>query len=161
MIGITLTTKKWFDLDEFSAEDARCVSGKMLAAMAYQAAAYIQASKLSGQNLAVKTGETRESMGAVPQGKKWGTPAYLVRPGVGIKGSLNYLAGIARGYRAKIAGEGWGEGVYYKKGPNPFIQEGFKEWKAGGRMRRIGEAVKAKYFAALANGAPKTETVTV
>ncbi len=70
---------------------------------------FLKSGYLSGQALGVVTGETRESVNIFQYRRRKGQ--WAVRPGVGIRGSLNYL---------KIFERGGGE-IIAKRGDNPFL----------------------------------------
>jgi hypothetical protein len=84
-----------------------------------------------------RTGETRKSIGFYRTKKK--NPEYLIRPGVGIPGMLNYLYGEARGYATSRSGKKFS---YTKK--RDVVNEGWKEWQ--GNMNAIFEQMKDKFF---------------
>ena len=157
MIGITLARKKWIDPNEFSVEGLKAVAGESLALASFRFAEYVRLNKLSGQSLPKLTGETWDSTRSYLMTKKYGAnPAYMVRPGVGIRGSLNYLYGMARGFAVAKSGE-----EYYYKKATPFITEAWKEWGGGRQVRTLSEAVQASYLRELAARSPETETIEV
>jgi hypothetical protein len=153
MIGLTLLRQKWIDLDDFAANDVENIAAKSLALISALFAEYLRANKLSGQVYPALTGETRESTKQYAARKRFGTPAYIVRPGVGIPGNLNYLYGMARGYAVRN-----GEAFRYDH-PRPFLKEGWREFRAGGKVRTLTEAVKASYMNHLSSGSPEIETL--
>lgn len=65
-------------------------------AISEEYAGFVRENYLSGQVLNVITGETRDSVKFFQRRKTASLVEYGVRPGVGIQGSLNYLAGMAR-----------------------------------------------------------------
>ena len=79
-----------------------------------------------------RTGETKNSIGSYRyKGKK---PAYVVKAGAGIKGGLNYLLGLYRGYRGV---SGSGKVMYTKK--RDLITGGWKDWGGEGRLEAVSE----------------------
>lgn len=176
MIGLFTERKKWIDIGsyQFLVADLQAIFGKSLALSSSQFADYVREHKLSGQSLRVgkgrpdakppgKTrghqgGQTRASMMSHRLRDKRGNalPQYMARPGVGVKGSLNYLYGMARGAAASKLGTGFN----YSK-PRPFVSEAWKEWGGGRRVRSLSEAVQASYLRKLEGRAPEIETAEV
>jgi hypothetical protein len=157
MIGLTLARKKWLDLNNFAIGDAYAIMGRALAGSSKDLAEYVRLHKLSGQSLEAPTGETRGSVKPHRMTKRYGiVPAYVVRPGVGIKGSLNYLAGVARGYAVAKSGK-----QFFYKRPRPFIAEAWKEWGGARKVRKNSEAVLDRYLKELETRTPETETVEI
>lgn len=73
------------------------VSNFIAAEVSEEYAEFVRTGYLSGQRLAVRTGETRSSLKFF---KTYKAGVFGVRPGVGIRGRLNYLARFERGGRA-------------------------------------------------------------
>jgi len=102
-------------------KDMPKVRGRMVYAVATAYAKEVRKGYLSGQVLGVITGQTRKSVKAVRKDKG----VYVVRPGVGIRGGLNYLRRFERGDR-------------------PFMGPSFEAFRAGGRPGQIMTAVLEK-----------------
>lgn len=83
-------------------------------------AEYVVDRKLSGQVLSVRTGETRGSTTfyKIKEGM------FGVRPGVGIRGSLNYL-------------------IRFERGGRPFMGPAYREYSASGQPEEIARSVLA------------------
>jgi hypothetical protein len=157
MIGMRLAWKKWTDLDKFTVGDIYAIFGKTFALSSAKFAEYVRDYKLSGQSLYEPTGETKESTKPYRMTKKYGVvPAYLVRPGVGIPGSLNYLYGMARGFAVAKSGK-----QFFYARPRPFIKEAWEEWGGKKQVRSYAEAVKDSVIQKLLSGAPEIETTEV
>lgn len=88
--------------------------------VAEELAEHVVNRKLSGQVLNVRTGTTRGSTTfyKIKEGM------FGVRPGVGIRGALNYLIGFERGSR-------------------PFMGPAYREYSASGRPEKIARAALA------------------
>jgi hypothetical protein len=153
MNAFTLARRKYGDLDKF-AEDTRTKMGaRILNLIAEQYSEYVKRSKLSGQVLSARTGKTRESMGFY-QLKRAKSPTYVIRPGRGIDGRLNYLGGMSRGML--IAPKN-GEWIYIRDEegkitarvksaivrPRPFMVPAWQEYK--GNARSLMKAVYNSY----------------
>jgi hypothetical protein len=108
MISMTVQTKKYGDLGKFADNELLKMSARITSLWGESLANYIRENQLSGQVLQVVTGETRASMGFYKL-KKDKKATMVVRPGKGVKGHLNYLAGMQRGMLA-------GAGVKYLYG---------------------------------------------
>jgi hypothetical protein len=157
MIGLTLAWKKWTDLDRFTVGDMYAIFGKTFALSSAKFAEYVRLQKLSDQSLNALTGETRDSLKSYRMTKKYGVvPAYMVRPGVGIPGSLNYLYGMARGFAFSKSGK-----QFYYARPRPFMKEAWEEWGGKKQVRSYAEAVKDSYIQKLLSGASEIETIEV
>lgn len=155
MIGITLERRKYGDLDKFADDVRTKMSARILNIISENFSEYIKRSKLSGQVLGVRTGKTRESMGFY-QLKRAKTPTYVVRPGRGIDGRLNYLGGMSRGM---LITPRRGEFIYIRDEAGritakvraatvharPFMGPGWKEFRASGNLRGIMTAVYNAY----------------
>jgi hypothetical protein len=137
MIGMALARKRSGDLSKFADADALKMAARITNLWAASLADYIRANELSGQILDVQTGETRGSMGFYRyKGKK---ASFAVRPGKGVAGHLNYLAGMQKGMLA-----GRGRKVIIR--PKPFMRPGYRTWKASGAPTSIKKAVYAAYL---------------
>jgi hypothetical protein len=169
MIGLTFSRQKWIDLDEFAANDLEAISAKSLALIASLFAKYLRENKLSGQVLQVgkdrlvshgatlhQAGLTRYSTQPYSTKNRYGVPSYIVRPGVGVPGNLNYLYGMARGYAVAKTGNWFEYKTKYE-----FFKSGWREFKAGGKMRKLTEAVKGKYMQNITSKNPIVETIEV
>jgi hypothetical protein len=170
MIGFTAERVTWIDVgsDQVFVEDVRAILGKSLAPAASQLAEYVRVNKLSGQSLNIGRdrrlnsrgwhirGTTRDSVRPYRMKDRHGNdlPRYMVRPGVGIWGSLNYLSGMTKG----VAVSKLGNGFRYIR-PRPFMDEAWKEWGAGKKLRSIGESVQSAWLRERASRAPQTETI--
>jgi hypothetical protein len=77
--------------------------------------------------------------------KKRDKPSYVIRPGVGITGMLNYLYGEARGRAKSRSGNPF---EYAKK--RDVIMEAFQNWK--GDLETTMQAELDKYLARAAGG---------
>ena len=88
-----------------------------------------------------RTGETRGSIGRYRYKTK--APAYVVKAGVGIPGSLNYLAGLYRGRAVSRSGKVFD----YKGGARPMLEESWKAWGGKGKLETISEEVLEKMIA--------------
>lgn len=158
MNAFTLIRRKYGDLEKF-AEDTRTKMGaRILNLIAEQYADYVRRSKLSGQVLNVRSGKTRESMGFY-QLKRAKSPTYVVRPGRGIDGRLNYLGGMSRGM---LIAPKKGEWIYIRDDsgkitarvksavvrPRPFMVPAWQEWKGNARtlMRGVYNAYVQREF---------------
>ncbi len=155
MIGVTLAKRKYGDLDKFASDVRTKMSARILNIMAAEFSEYVKRSKLSGQVLSVRSGKTRESMGFY-QLKRGKGPAYVIRPGRGISGRLNYLSGMSSGM---LIAPKRGEWVYIRDEQGritarvrsalvkarPFMAPAWKEYKAGGNVRAIMRSVYAAY----------------
>ncbi|MCL2205705.1 MAG: hypothetical protein FWB82_04205 [Treponema sp.] len=75
-----------------------------------------------------QTGKTRESIGL--HRRKGKTPAYIVRAGIGIPGSLNYLKGLYRGHAVSRSGK-----VFSFARQRNLIDDGWKMW--GGKQKAV------------------------
>jgi|GEM_PF-5799290 len=137
MISMTITRKRLGDLDRFADRDVEKMSARITDLWAENFADFVRRNELSGQALKVVSGETRTSVGFYKL--KDSKASFAVRPGKGIPGHLNYLAGMQRGMLA-----GRGRKVVIR--PKPFMRPGFVAWKATGEPRRIKEAVFAAYL---------------
>lgn len=73
-------------------DDLPDIANLITNAIASEYAEYVKSNYLSGQVLQAITGETRDSVKFYDEK----TAVYRVRPGTGIPGNLNYLAGLAR-----------------------------------------------------------------
>jgi hypothetical protein len=167
MIGLFAERKKWIDIGshQFLVKDLQDIFGKSLALSSSQLAEYVRKNKLSGQSLLVgrghrghKGGQTRDSMQFHRLRDRRGNalPQYMARPGVGVRGSLNYLYGMAKGAAASKLGKGFN----YAR-PRPFVSEAWKEWGGGRKVRSLSEAVQSSYLRELAGRAPEVETFEV
>jgi hypothetical protein len=172
MIGFRAERKTWVRVGslDVEADGLKAVFGKSLALASHKFAEYVRDNYLSGQRLAVGVGRTlkggknrpggttRESTRPYRMKDRRGSdlPRYMVRPGVGIPGSLNYLYGIARG-QAVSKNE---NRFHYKNGPAGFfVEDAWKAWGAGKTVRRYAEAVQDSWLRELANRSPETETI--
>jgi hypothetical protein len=81
-------------------------------------AKYVRLHYLSGQVLGVRTGETRESTKFF----KEDTGVFGVRPGVGIRGRLNYL-------------------MKYERGSRPFMKPSKERYQASGAPGDIAKRI--------------------
>ena len=158
MNAFTLARRKYGDLDKFADEVRTKMSARILNLVAEQFSDYVRRSKLSGQVLGVRSGKTRESMGFYRL-KRAKSPTYVVRPGRGIDGRLNYLGGMSRGML--IAPKN-GEWVYIRDEngkitarvksavvkPRPFMAPAWLEWKgnARGLMKAVYKAYADRAF---------------
>lgn len=137
MIGMTITQKGQGGLERFADVEAQKMANRITNLWAENFAEYVRVMELSGQVLDVQTGETRESVGFFKF--KGAKASYAVRPGAGISGHLNYLAGMQRGMLA-----GRGRKVIIR--PKPFMRPGFSAWKASGAPRNIQQSVYGSYL---------------
>jgi hypothetical protein len=158
MNGIVLARRKYGDLDKFADEVRTKMSARILNLMAEEFSDYVRRSKLSGQVLSVRSGKTRESMGFY-QMKKAKSPTYVVRPGRGINGRLNYLGGMSRGMMIMPKR---GEWVYIRDDSGkitarvksaivrsrPFMAPAWQEWKGNARgfMKGVYNAYVERAF---------------
>ncbi|MDR1903073.1 MAG: hypothetical protein LBQ88_12440 [Treponema sp.] len=171
MIGLTLSRQKWIDLDEFADNDLEAISAKSLALIGSLFAKYLRENKLSGQVLRVgksrltgkgdktklhQAGLTRYSTRPYSTRNRYGVPSYMVRPGVGVPGHLNYLYGMSRGYAVANTGKWFEYKTKYE-----FFKSGWREFKAGNKMRKLTEAVKGKYMQNITSKNPIIETIEV
>jgi hypothetical protein len=151
MIGLTLARTKHLDLDSFADSDVPKMGNRMLNLISEAFAEYVRRNKLSGQVLDVISGETRDSVGFYKI-RNARTSKWVVRPGLGIPGHLNYLAGFARGMMVSVRGHA------YTVRPRPFMKPGWKEFRASGEVKKITGAVRAAY---LSHAAKRNATVEV
>jgi hypothetical protein len=158
MNAFTLVRRKYGDLDKFAKDTRTKMGARILNLIAEQYSDYVRRSKLSGQVLNVRSGKTRESMGFY-QLKRAKSPTYVVRPGRGIDGRLNYLGGMSRGM---LIAPKQGEWIYIRDEsgkitarmksvvvrPKPFMVPAWKEWKGNARtlMRGVYNAYVDKAF---------------
>lgn len=158
MTGVTLARRKYGDLEKFADETRTKMSKRILNLMAEQFSNYVGQSKLSGQVLGVKSGKTRDSMGFY-QLKRANTPTYVIRPGRGIAGRLNYLSGMSRGM---VVAPKRGDWVYIRDESGeitakvrsaivrarPFMQPAWQEWRSNARglMQGVYNAYVARAF---------------
>ena len=164
MTGITLSRRKYGDLDKFAADVKVKMSSRILSIMAYEFSEYVKRSKLSGQVLSVRTGKTRESMGFYKL-KRSRSPTFVIRPGRGVDGRLNYLGGMQRGM---LITPKRGEWVYIRDESGditarvraatihakPFMRPGWSEYKSGGNVKTIMRSVYAAYLNRAFGGSP-------
>lgn len=137
MIGMVLTRKQHGDLQQLADHVTVKMAARITNLWAETFAEYVRRTQLSGQVLAVRTGETRASVGFF---KLKGTKAsFAVRPGKDVPGRLNYLAGMQRGMLA-----GPGRKVIIR--PKPFMKPGLETWRSSGAARDIKNAVLAAYI---------------
>ena len=169
MSGVVLSRRKYGDLEKFTSEAKTKLSARILNPMADQFADYVKRSKLSGQVLGTRSGRTRESMGFY-QLKRGKGPAYVVRPGRGINGRLNYVGGMSRGMLLSPKKGDW---LYIRDEegritarvrsaivrPRPFMVPGWKEFKAGGNVRGIMRGVYAAYLEKAFGGSPVESSI--
>jgi hypothetical protein len=172
MMSFAATRKTWIHIDRamVEAEELKAVFGKSLALAAGTFSEYVRDNYLSGQALNVgeggrklKSGEyrpggiTRESTRFYRMKDKRVSdlPRYMVRPGVGIPGSLNYLYGIARGQAVSESGKRF----YYAKPIGFFIEDAWKAWGGGKEVRKLGEAVQSSWLRQLASRSPDVEAI--
>lgn len=169
MTGVVLSRRKYGDLDKFTAEVKTKLGARILNLMAEQFSDYVKRSKLSGQVLNARSGKTRDSMGFY-QLKRGKGPAYVIRPGRGITGRLNYLGGMSRGM---LLSPKKGEWLYIRDEegritarirsaiikPRPFMVPGWKEFKASGNVRGIMRGVYAAYLERAFGGSPVETTI--
>ena len=85
--------------------------------------------------------ETRNSIDTYRYKTK--DPAYVVKAGVGIPGSLNYLAGLYRGQAVSRSGKVFD----YKGGARPMLEESWKAWGGKGTLEAITLEVLEKMIA--------------
>lgn len=78
------------------ARDFPAINNFMISAISVDFADYIRKKKLSGQALAERTGELKESV----RFYKLKNGIFGVRPGAGVRGRLNYVVGFERGFRS-------------------------------------------------------------
>jgi hypothetical protein len=168
MIGVTLARRKYGDLDKFAGEVQTKMSARILNIMANDFSEYVKRTKLSGQVLGVRSGKTRESMGFY-QLKRAKSPTYVVRPGRGIDGRLNYLGGMSRGM---LITPKRGEFIYIRDDAGnitarvraatvrarPFMAPAWSEYKSSGNVRAIMTGVYNAYLERAFSGG-KTEIV--
>lgn len=85
-----------------------------------------------------QTGETKESIGVFrARGKK---PAFVAKAGLGIRGSLNYLAGLYRGQAVSRSGK-----TFHFARKRDFIKGGWKDFEGQGRLKlAYNEILKRK-----------------
>lgn len=163
-VGITLSRRKYGDLDKFASDVKVKMSSRILSIMAFEFSDYVKRSKLSGQVLNVRTGKTRESMGFYKL-KRNKSPTFVIRPGRDIDGRLNYLGGMQRGM---LITPKRGEWVYIRDDQGqitarvraatvharPFMRPGWKEYKSGGNVKAIMRNVYAAYLDRAFGGSP-------
>jgi hypothetical protein len=77
--------------------------------------------QMSGQTLARRTGETA---GSVRQYRDKRKGAWAVRPGVGVRGGLNYL-----------------QGPHFEGGARPFTKRGVRSFNTSGEASRIATRI--------------------
>jgi len=163
MTGLTLSRRKYGDLDQFAEAVRVKMSKRILNLMAEQFSDYVKRSKLSGQVLSVRSGRTRNSMGFF-QLKRARTPTYVIRPGRNVDGHLNYLGGMQRGM---LLAPKHGEWLYIRERDasgkpgkiiarvrsatvhaRPFMTPAWKEWRgnASSLMRRVYGAYAEREF---------------
>lgn len=152
MIALTLTRTKYLDLDSFAEDEVPKMGNRTLNLISEAFADYVRRNKLSGQVLDVLTGETRGSVGFYKI-KSARTSKWVVRPGMGVPGHLNYLAGFGRGMMVSVRGRS------FTVHPRPFMKPGWKEFRASGEPRRIARAVRAAYLEHAAKRTPTVEVV--
>lgn len=155
MIGITLVRKRYINLEGFASDEAPKMMSRVVNILSEDFAKYVQENKLSGQVLNVVSGETRGSVGfyQVKAGAGRFGLKYVVRPGKGVPGHLNYLVGMGRGMMVSVRGKA------YTVRARPFMQPGWSEYRASGKPKQIKDAVLASYLAHAAQRAPTTETI--
>jgi len=113
MLAINVKRYKIADFKAFG-EDQAAIGNLISDAIAEAYAKFVRERYLSGQVLAIRTGATLGSVKFF----KLKTGVFGVRPGVGIRGSLNYL------YR-------------FERGARPFMGPSFRAFKATGEHKEI------------------------
>jgi len=160
--GVTLSRRKYGDLAKFASDVNLKMGNRILSILAAEFSEYVKRSKLSGQVLAVGSGKTRESMGFYKLKRSKG-PTFVVRPGRGIDGRLNYLGGMSRGmmitpkkgewvYIRNEAGEITARVKAATVHARPFMVPAWNEYK--GNVRTISRAVYGAYLDKAFGGTP-------
>jgi hypothetical protein len=146
MIAINIKRYKYGDLEKFGKEQER-IGNRMVNLMAEEFARYVRLSKLSGQVLSPASGKTKESVKFFKDKRR--KSVFVVRPGVGIPGSLNYLTGFERGFqKGRLTGT-----------KRPFMGPASKEFKAGKNHMKIMKNVYNKWLKLYFNDAPTEEVL--
>ena len=79
-----------------------------------------------------KTGETKGSIGVYRGTAK--KPVFVVKAGLGIRGSLNYLAGLYKGEAVSRSGK-----TFSYARPRDLIKTGWKEFGGAGKLQSLYE----------------------
>ncbi len=113
---------------EFEVEE---LSAKVVASSSAQFAKWLRNSRFE-KLFENRTGETKESIGLYrAKGKN---PAYMVKAGVGIPGSLNYLAGLYRGKAKSKSGK-----EFSYAAPRDLLTDGWRIWHGEQKVKEAYE----------------------
>ena len=87
-----------------------------------------------------QSGKTKSSIAKYRYKTK--NPVYVVKAGAGIRGNLNYLAGLYKGQAVSRSGK-----VFHYSRKRDLITEGWKAWGGKEKLETIGEAMLNKMVA--------------
>jgi len=123
-------------LKPFGTDFVEDIAAASAAKIANEFASYIRQHRFD-EYYKNQTGETKNSIGVFRMKSK--VPAFTVRAGLGIRGNLNYLAGLYKGKSVSRSGK-----TFSYARPRDLMKSGWREFGGEGKLQHIYEQTLAK-----------------